>query len=327
MVRFDREIQVKSFGDLRLVYNVIGYPDEGESIVFSLFNKQNPIFTIVTDCFKANDYNHTVEVLKEYGVNTIDAFVWTHPDYDHSVGIEEILELYDHDHQAMIFLPETFNGEKKDYRICVESQNAIRYLMENYNSGRKYRINFIGLNPGESPRVFSQIKISELSTGHDVFFSMAFLAPNSDLAERRDGEGRDFLLNDLSLVYVIRLNGCDYLFTGDLSEQTIQFLDQDYLNNVRFIKIPHHGSKSAKGLIGLLKENEIHEAISVCTTFSKKNLPEKDVLIGYKSLGEKVYCTGTGGEDYGCVKTMFKMRGVAETEPELFGNAYLFLDE
>ena len=326
MGRLDKEIQVEDFGDLRLVYSVIGYPDEGESIVFSLLNKQNPVYTIVTDSFKTDNYNHTIEVLKEYGVTIIDAFVWTHPDYDHSVGIEEMLELYDNDHQAAIFLPETFNGGQ-NYGVCVEAQNAINYLMENYNSNRKYNINYIGLNTGETPRIFSRIKLSDFSTGHEVFFSIAFLAPNSDLIERRDGKRDNFLLNDLSLVYVIRLNGCDYLFTGDLSEQTIQFLDQDYFNNIRFIKIPHHGSKSARGLIDVLKENETHDAVSVCTTFSKKNLPENEVLIGYKSLGGRVFCTGTGSKEYGCVKTMFKLRGIIETEPELYGNAYLFLDE
>ena len=134
----------------------------------------------------------------------------------------------------------------------------------------------------------------------------------------------DFNLNDLSLVYTLDFNGFNYLFTGDLINQSVQFIDADDLLNTNFIKIPHHGSDSSNKLVELLNQNHLEKVISVSTVFAPKNDPKPEILKAYQAFSTKVCCTGIGEHNYGCVKSTFDINGQLEKEPELFGNAYVF---
>lgn len=325
MKPFDSVVHVEHFDNLDILVYAIGYPKEGESIVLLVRDNNNIIFTIVTDSYVYDGCNHTKEVLHNHDIKQINAFVWTHPDHDHSLGIVDLLKTFDVERKSKIFIPNTFNGGQ-DYTVCAESADTIAYLMKEYNCQRQYNLNFISLNTGETPRNLYRINIIENTTGHDIVVSLKFLAPNSVLIERRDGTVEDFNLNDLSLVYVLNINGFNYLFTGDLINQSVQFIDPDDLTNTNYIKIPHHGSDSTNKFIKILSQNELEEAISVCTVFAKDNDPKPYILKGYQNFSKEVYCTGTGDKTYGCVKTIFNINGSLKTEPELLGNAYVFKD-
>lgn len=323
MRQCDKTIRVEHYDDIDIRIYVVGYPNEGESIVFSVCAKGMPFVTIVTDCYISDGYNHTIKVLEENHIDQIDAFVWTHPDRDHSIGIIDLLNTYDSERKSKIFLPHTLNGGQ-DYEVCDESVAALTFLMQQYDSNRKYNLNFVSLNKGEIPRSLYRIKIIEHSTGNDVDISLKFLAPNSSLIERRDGAGTDFCLNDLSLVYVLNINGFNYLFTGDLINQTVQFIDADDLLNTNFVKIPHHGSDSSSKFVDLLNQNNLENVVSVSTVFVAKNDPKPEILRAYQTFSTLVCCTGSGDSSFGCVKSTFDINGQLEMEPELFGNAYIF---
>ena len=70
----------------------------GESIVLLLCNGDDALFTVLTDCYCQNKggemYNHLETLFDSQGVKKIDAFIWTHPDKDHSVDIERMLTSY-----------------------------------------------------------------------------------------------------------------------------------------------------------------------------------------------------------------------------------------
>lgn len=321
---FDKTIRVERYDDVDVQIYVVGYPNEGESIVFSMRNKGTSVVTFVTDCYVNNDgYNYTSEVLKANHINQIDAFVWTHPDRDHSTGIIDLLNTYDSERKSKIFLPHTLNGGQ-DYEVCDQSAEAIVFLMQRYNSNREYSLNFVSLNKGEDPRSLYRINIIESTTGNKVEISLKFLSPNSALIERRDGKQKDFDLNDLSLVYVLDINGFNYLFTGDLVNQSVQFIDADNITNTLYIKIPHHGSDSSDKLLGLLNQNKLKDVISVSTIYAPKNDPKSEILKAYRVFSTNVYCTGSGKHNFGCVKSTFDINGQLESEPSLYGNAYVF---
>lgn len=339
MELFDNSIWIDRFDDISIVVYVIGYPKEGESIVLSLQNEHEPIFTIVTDCYEENENNYTIGLLRDIGVGQIDAFVWTHPDRDHSLGIINLLTEFDKNRESTIFIPSTFNGGQW-YHVCKEAHNAINFLMENYNSNNKYQLGFVSLVSGEPPRVLLKKRIIEKTSGNRIDLRIKFIAPNGALAERRDGTRNDFTLNDLSIVYLFSVNNCHYLFTGDLVDQTIRFIkeqinteDDNYLFNLRFIKIPHHGSSSSEKLIDLLESMLLgsemcvdqKSIISVSTVFEKDNLPECAILNRYQNISSRVYCTGNNkGASCGCVKINYNLNGMLKKDPELLGNAYLF---
>lgn len=63
-----------------------------------------------------------------------------------------------------------------------------------------------------------------------------------------------------SIVYALRFNGIDFLFCGDLANQSVKFIKEDFLQNVLFIKIPHHGSDEPISFINKLVENQVRNA-------------------------------------------------------------------
>lgn len=341
----DKGIWVERFDDISIVVYVVGYPREGESIILTLQNKDKPVFTVVTDCYKEGVNNYTAYLLREIGVKEIDAFIWTHPDRDHSLGIIDMLSEFDKKRKAKIFVPQTFNGGQW-YHVCKEAQKAIVFLRKKYITRKRELLGPVGLLPGESPRVLLRKAIYCKYLEKPIYCKLRFIAPDGTLAEKKDGDRKDFTLNDLSLVYLFSINDCHYLFTGDLLNRTVQFIKEqitgeeydNYLDNLSFIKIPHHGSKSSADLIDLLyntrsvleSDNEVGDkycknvdSASVSTVFVNDNLPEKAVLEGYCTITSRVYCTGSEkGNPYGCVKLTYSFGGEFKTEPELYGNAY-----
>lgn len=342
MELLDDNIWVGSFGDINIVVCVIGYPFQGESIVVSLQDKQKPIFTIVTDCYQECDNNFTANLLRDMGVDSIDVFVWTHPDQDHSVGIIGLLDEFDKNRKARVFVPQSFDGSQR-YSVCNDAEKAIKYLMQYYNERKKYHVDFISLCEGEQPRVVLSKRIYQPISEKPVYMKLRFLAPIGSLVGREASSGTDFTLNDLSIVYLLSLSNCHYLFTGDLIDRTTRFFwkqiyDEDeherydnYLYNLRFIKIPHHGSSSSEGFLRYLESNLIKNdsqesyPVSVSTVFVRDNLPKTDILKGYGDLYSRVFCTGNSkNARFGCVKTTYNFDGSLKNNPELFGNAYSF---
>lgn len=88
-------LRVMNLSSLVLEIHTIGFPIEGESIVVFLKDGDKVIFTLVTDCYRTENRDEIAQVFAEKENPPIDVFVWTHPDEDHSVGIETMLEAYD----------------------------------------------------------------------------------------------------------------------------------------------------------------------------------------------------------------------------------------
>lgn len=79
---------------LKLELNVIGYHDQGESIVFFIKTDGIAAYTGLVDCYKTEDQNAVKMVLEKEQVEKIDFMCWTHPHDDHTLGLEKIWEQY-----------------------------------------------------------------------------------------------------------------------------------------------------------------------------------------------------------------------------------------
>lgn len=313
--------RVNDFQNLWLRIYTVGYPVEGETILTLICDGDKILYTSLTDCYTTS-YNHIETLLKTNGNPHIDAFIWTHPDKDHSVGIQTLLEMYDPAHKALIYLPEGFYTNSS-FPVCEEAQSAVLYLKEKYNTGQKYQIIPVSLSENES-RSLIKISFYENISDRTIHCKYFFMAPFGGLVWRRVSTDAH-TPNDLSIVYSMYFNGVNFLFCGDLAEQTIQFLDDQYLQNIYFVKIPHHGSGEPKSFVGKLVEMNVKNAVATTTSFHTTN-PKKEILDNYKTISSEINCTGSShvsSEEYGCIETSFNIKNLTNNTT-LSGNAYQY---
>ncbi len=319
-----QEFIVSNLRNLSLDIYTVGYPNMGESVVSVICDGKTVLFTILTDCYTPENYNHVESLLNSLGVSHIDVFIWTHPDKDHSVGICELLDKFDSKHEAWVYLPEGFYACDIPDSICEDSRNAIVYLKEHYNFSRKFNLIPVGVDEKET-RSLIVIKFVEAYGTKSVHCRWQFMAPFGSLVWRKISNGTDFVLNNLSIVYSMYFNDVNYLFCGDMSESMVKHIDDENFQNVRFIKIPHHGSDEPKSFLPKLKSMQVHNAMAVTTSFQNTH-PKSNVLDGYKSICEEVDCTGDNmhaTKPYGCVKASFNIHSLI-CHTEFSGNAFCY---
>lgn len=319
---------VGDFKNLQLHIYTIGYPQEGETIITIIYDKAKRavLFTSLTDCYKdkALNYNHIQSVLKEYGNPSINVFIWTHPDEDHSLGIPEILNCYDSKHEAVIYIPASLDRQDA-FPICKESMKAFTFLMKNYDCNQKYLVKQVTLTDQESRSLYV-IELIEERTRRTIHCSFNFLAPFGSLLLRRSAGDKPFVMNDLSIVYAMKINGYNFLYCGDLANQSVQFLNEDFFQNVSFVKIPHHGSDEPKGFMRKLLRNGVKGVVATTTIYGGGKLPVEGVINGYKGISREIYGTGSGKEKFGCVGNFFNISDFI-CYTELSGNALCYYEQ
>jgi beta-lactamase superfamily II metal-dependent hydrolase len=98
---------------------LIGYKNIGESIVFLIYCDSRVVYSGVIDSYE-QEMNKAVEILERNNVNSLDFICWTHPDEDHSIGIDTLIEKYASENTT-IYIPECINGSEYSYNERVKS--------------------------------------------------------------------------------------------------------------------------------------------------------------------------------------------------------------
>lgn len=300
--------KISNFEDLHLIIHVLGYAKEGESIMIELKCGEDVLFRVLTDCYlNAKGSNYWMDNANNFA--GISAFVWTHPDKDHTLGIPETLEKLDPDNKAQIYLPSSLDTDFLSKEGKGDAVASLKYLMRSYNRGRRYAWNEISLADGET-RTLLRFSLEERLTGHKISGGLKFLLPQGAVISRRKNSAAltGGQMNDFSIVYVLSINRQSYVFTGDLKKQNIQFLDEDDFLNCRYFKIPHHGSKDPIAVIDLLDPFDSNGVVSTTTVFGE-DMPYQDSIEKYKKKSSVIYSTGRGNAEYGLITLDFPLKG------------------
>lgn len=318
---------VQDLKNLHLDIHTIGYPNEGEALLTLLCDADKVLFSVLTDCYEYKHYNHAKKLLNRLQVKQIDAFIWTHPDKDHSVGIPDFLTKFDPHQKAEIFMPNALN---KKMGLKQKAIDALDYVIKNYNN-RRCDVNYIQLhkpkkNDPPLPLSLMSLKINVMRPQTEINLSYYFILPNDNIVNRSLALGTKPLLNDYSIVYFITFNDFSFFFCGDLSEQNVKFIHPNFLKNSIFIKIPHHGSDNYKNnLVPMFRSQNVGHAISTTTVFKRHKLPKDEALKEYSTISDGVYCTSNiheqSSEPYGCITVKF-YANMQKPEVITSGNAY-----
>lgn len=295
--------------------HIIGYPKQGESIVVNIGNK----FVGVIDCFKKGNCFKTKEIVEKYG-GKIDFLCWTHTDWDHTYGISELKD-YFYDETAII-VPGAFQA--KEWRTLVLDNTTVEnYKLKEYNEIFKIIDNtkdylYQGVNESTELYNFRLLNGSKvIEFGMKSFAPMGkimrdlekeYLKGATDKKEKREKQfekyNHDNNLFSVGLVITLRVYGgiLKIVLTGDLENKVIESMHPKSVERVfsraNIIKIPHHGSVSARSLIDFEYPNGIKFDYAITTSYQDK-LPEEAVLSEYSKYGKVINVNYNDKDIYG----------------------------
>ncbi len=309
----------------------------GESILTVISEGSHPLIVIITDSFclggknPEKQYHHISTILdKEWNSpQQIDLFIWTHPHFDHSEGIDILLDKHDPQRKAHIFSPS--NAANFDFHdeFKKAATSAYSYLQEKYNRHNTKQCHFIHHDPYRENYYCYKLKGNSIDST-DIDVNLEIIAPEGGLtAECVDS--KNYNINDISIVYKLSINGIDIFMGGDMSAKSSTFIDDEHFRHVNLIKIPHHASNEVDNFhlkFSINECNPVHAATTVYRT-GNSNDPNKGVIEGYRNLKAIVHCTGPKEDtepttNYGCVHYMYDLYNSLFEKLEVNGNAFEF---
>lgn len=298
---------IVDFEKIFLEIYLIGYPNEGESIIFLVRTEGNQgqnVFTGIIDSFSLDRFNCTDNMLQHFNIQKLDFLCWTHPDADHSLGIDTLLDKYANN-ETLIVLPYAL----LEYRDKLNSNtcdlcNAFAATIEGKRDKVKYKVKGVQHGLLAYRRIFKDLK------GDSYNFRIDVLAPDPTIISSQY-HNKCLENNTFSIVLLVQLAGINILFTGDLENRTLQYLSDDIElpSKIHYVKIPHHGSLGSSQLLDLLGSNDLSD-IACTTVYTKSNLPNQSILDGYKLISNNVICTAdiVNSGNVGIVGTQYDIK-------------------
>lgn len=273
--------------NLFLTIYLIGYSDEGESILFTITSKKpgDRLFYIgIIDSYAKNNINITIELLEKLAnkYNTknkkVDFLCWTHPHDDHTKGMAKIIKKYC-DSTTLIATPDVFYMKEI---LSDESKKVIECI---FNRNHKKRVeNRMKLKVLTDENRLQIINIGEGNNKLQMVIENYGPYPNIACMQNLD----TIDLNKLSTSLMITFNGLNVFLGGDAQNMNIKSFN-NLPDRINLIKIPHHTSLTSNHLTNLLNKVELAEI--ACTTIFNNKLPEKELLLKYTDLSKEVFCT------------------------------------
>lgn len=313
------KIVTEELEDLFIKIYLIGFEMQGESCIFLIYSekpKRKLIYSIVMDCYKDSEINEIEEVCKdELGQEKLDMLVWSHPHDDHTIGLNEIIEKYC-DEQTKIILANILDNNRI---VMSDTCKELAEYISKLNFGKKkkkYNINSM-VNYNQTIQKVNFSKSSNVIKGIEI----RCIAPMADvIAKQPSLREENINLFSVGLLIVIDIDDkkMNFLLTGDMVNEVFNEIaeeqeDDEIPNTYNYVKIPHHGGKSAQNLVKILnRDTKCPVAGTTIFRISKddneelKN-PFDDTIRAYKKYIEKISCTSD-------VKNVSYGKGVIVTE-------------
>ena len=286
---YKKIFKISSFENLIISIFVIGYKNIGESIVVlfrDVCNGDNRIvMSMLIDSYEKENVNLARKVLSKYQVSKLDFVCWTHPHYDHSPGIDSLINEMFHEN-IVIFSPKFYYGNLIPDLLKAESIKTPE-IFDNIWNRVKTESNFseiwrtVSAN-GDATHPYQLQIISEDGVNHkDVCFY--FLTPLSSRTDKYAIKGNEFSRpNELSVSFILSVDGYDFYFGGDAENEHAIGICDEIVNSMRWIKVPHHCSLGAKTIAERLGARFDYAA---STVYKSSDLPKKDVQNLYAKAG------------------------------------------
>lgn len=286
-------IFLNKLDNFEMILHVIGYKNEGESIVFILKQGKNIYFSSVIDSYEQNNCNFTENLLKQqYNLAKLDYIFWTHPHEDHSLGLEDIISNYS-SNKTVFITPQDIENSKDNL-----NDSEVNILEKMLMNAGKYKFQKTSVNDGGENTIY---KRNFLLDSEEYTFTIKSLSPHSGVLEEIK-KNKTKEVNDFSICLLFKISsnrGYEYsmLLTGDIENKTIRLLQDSLLKEVHFLKIPHHSSESASILPERIQNNYKDIMIACTTSYKKGYLPRENILKKYLRNYKNIFILGREKEE------------------------------
>lgn len=315
---------------------VIGYSERGESILVLFVDKGDDnkiLYSLVIDSFKYKGIHKTKDLMDQYGIKDrkLNMLVWSHPDYDHTYGLQELLNVYC-DENTRVVLPYDLNGEawnKIDYNH--EDRIIIGKILD--LTKRKHLSHHTA---AVSDELYQPLQLLVLDDGlGKLSIAIHALSPHSSRINYMLEAHKTMKKNDLSIALIIEIGNINantnkFLFMADTENDDIDMLYPQALDNPLFVKIPHHGSSSSERLPLKFQKRDGKLPLACTTIYKSQGLPKQDVLLTYRQEFLQVDCTGSStskSNNYGIVEYIFDLYDRQKVDVRHHGHAHILDDE
>lgn len=280
--------------DLFIEIYLIGYNSAGESILF-LIKSTNPqskiIFSGVIDCYEEGEINKTIELINKFNIESLDFLCWTHPDEDHTLGIDKIFNQYTNKYTRIVIpqsLIELSNRlDSNTQTICEKIGQEVK---------KKKDTEMFDVVEAQAGLPLIELSIGSALRIQPYRFYIKCISPFYDLLLSQYDNNK-LKNNHFSIALLMEFEGINLLFTSDIEKRTInRFYDNIRIpQRIHYIKIPHHGSEKSQILLNYFDYSGIEDKFNIsCTTvYTKSNLPSFDVLREYKKRSKQLFCTNS----------------------------------
>lgn len=305
-------ITISDRRNLLIKVYVIGYSNRGESICVLFFDvgyNNKVLYSIVIDSFKYKGLNKTIDILNLWGINRdkLNMLVWSHPDYDHTYGIDEIIHKFC-DENTMVLLPYDLNGEVwNKVKYNRDDRDIVHKILK--LTQRKFKSHETACVPEKMFVPFKKLVFNDLIG--DLSATIQAVSPHGSRINYLLETHSEIHKNDLSLCLQIDV-GNEYkyslVFLSDIENDDIEMLSPKCYESPVFIKIPHHTSSTSDKYCKMISSLREKPYIACTTIYKSHKLPEKDLLNEYRNNVRQVDCTGFSKnkkQNYGIVEYTF----------------------
>lgn len=299
---------------------IIGYKTQGESIVLVIKTDGKIHYTCVIDCYEENKINKTIQLLENLKIKHVDIICWSHPDVDHSYGIDNIILNYANK-KTTVVIPEDLGS----YRENIDYSERVRSTFELIDNNCSIRSpSFYVMSASDVKPI---VNISYIIGEKNYPFFINSVSPSSQLVRNRAQKLKP-KKNDYSIAFHIKVGKFDLFFGSDIENITVNQIKSRFreyiLSSFDLLKVPHHTSHYSKNFLSLLDTSKKSD-IS-CSTVFRNKLPDPKLIQEYQLYTKNFLCTGYVESqydtfDYGCIHINYDILQEKRFIKKLHGNA------
>ena len=265
------------------IYNV-GYYQEGESIVLFIKTDGIVVFCLVIDGYRVNNVNLSKKILIGKNIETVNMFCWSHPDLDHSLGVDDFIPFLSEESSIILSYGYEKSIDKWENANIKMNQMICKELGKRLSI--KKRIDVRTVHEGMS---LYQQKFVDVRNSFEYKCDISVFSPFSRMILNRVVNNKDIENNIMSVGLCVKIGEKSIVLCSDVPDVVFNNLrEDDFPEFVDYLKIPHHGSINGSIVIRKIKNTP---DIASMTVFTNNNLPNSEVIKEYRKKVNQVFCT------------------------------------